>query len=217
METENKKGALLSLSLFILMYILTALPLLFPNRVELIESGLYLPYCFLIEFFFIVPIYFLKFIKKEGFGAGNFSLMQFIIFFSLILIIQFIIPIIFFHQDKEVVNHQQPLLSLYVIILTQISYILLVPVYEEISIRGGLFGSLEYFLKSKVLAACITSLIFSLLHTQYSGLKPFVLLYLISLTLVAARIFSNGLLLPVLLHVLMNGMVINGSYLLKLI
>ncbi|UVC29432.1 CPBP family intramembrane glutamic endopeptidase [Pantoea sp. SOD02] len=212
METRTKKEGWLNLSLFLLMFLLTAFPLLFPNRIELIESGLFLPYGFMIEFFVIVPIYLLKFRKKEGFGIGNFTVMQFLIFFSLILIIQFIIPKVFFHTD-DIVSQQAVSLPLYTLVLTQISYILMVPVYEEIAIRGGLFGALTVFSNSKVFSAIITSLIFSLLHTQYSGFKPLFLLYLISLTLVAARVLSKGLLLPVLLHTFMNGIVINGHYL----
>ncbi|EJL81658.1 CPBP family intramembrane glutamic endopeptidase [Pantoea sp. GM01] len=213
METKTKKEGWSNLSLFLLMFILTAFPLIFPNRIELIESGLFLPYGFLIEFFVIVPIYILKFRKKEGFGVGNFTIIQFIMFLSLILIIQFIIPKVFFHTDEIVVSHQQISLPIYTLILTQISYILMVPVYEEIAIRGGLFGALTVFSNSKVFSALITSLIFSLLHTQHSGFKPLFLLYLISLTLIAARVLSKGLLLPVLLHAFMNGIVINGNYL----
>lgn len=213
MEEKNKKEGWLNLSLFLLMFLLTAFPLLFPNRIELIESGLFLPYGFMIDFFVIVPVYLLKFRKKEGFGIGNFTIMQFVMFFAVILIIQFIIPTVFFSTDEIAVSQQQISPTLYTLILTQISYILVVPVYEEIAIRGGLFGALTVFSNNKVFSAIITSLIFSLLHTQYSDFKPFFLLYLISLTLVAARVLSKGLLLPVLLHAFMNGIVINGHYL----
>ncbi|MDY0927729.1 CPBP family intramembrane glutamic endopeptidase [Enterobacter sp. CFBP8995] len=213
MEAKTKKEGWLNLSLFLLMFLLTAFPLLFPNRIELVESGLFLPYGFMVEFFVIVPVYLLKFRKKEGFGIGNFTIMQFVMFFAVILIIQFIIPTVFFDTDEIAVSQQQISLPLYTLILTQISYILVVPVYEEIAIRGGLFGALTVFSNNKVFSAIITSLIFSLLHTQYSDFKPFFLLYLISLTLVAARVLSKGLLLPVLLHAFMNGIVINGYYL----
>jgi membrane protease YdiL (CAAX protease family) len=213
METNTKKEGLLNVSLFLLMFLLTAVPLLFPNRRELIASELFLPYGFIVEFFVIVPVYLFKFQKKEGFGVGNFTLMQFVMFFALILIIQFVIPKVLFNTGEVVVSHQQISLPLYTLILTQISYILMVPVYEEIAIRGGLFGALTVFSNSKIFSALVTSLIFSLLHTQYSGFKPFFLLYLISLTLVAARVLSKGLLLPVLLHVFMNGIVVNGHYL----
>lgn len=145
METKNKKEAWLNLSLFLLMFLLTAFPLLFPNRRELIESGLFLPYGFMIEFFVIVAIYLLKFRKKEGFGVGSFTLMQFVMFFALILIIQFIIPKVFFDTAEIAVSQQQVSPPLYTLIVTQISYILMVPIYEEIAIRGGLFGALTFF------------------------------------------------------------------------
>ncbi|MBD8169628.1 CPBP family intramembrane glutamic endopeptidase [Erwinia persicina] len=209
----TKKEGVLLLSLFILMVILTGAPLLLPEQQErvLIESGLFIPLMFTIEFLVVFPLYFFLLRKKEGFGMGAFSLKDFILFFTLILIIQFAIPALAAEDPEDVSNYEftQPLISF---IFIQISYIILAPVYEEIAIRGGLFGSLNIFLRAKVPAAILSSLIFSFLHTQYSGYKPFVILFFVSLTLTVARIRSNGLLLPVMLHILMNCIVINKHY-----
>ena len=209
----TKKESVLLLSLFILMVILTGAPLLLPAQQErvLIESGLFIPLMFTIEFLVIFPLYFFLLRKKEGFGVGAFGLKDFILFFTLILIIQFAIPALTAEVPDDVSNYDftQPLISF---IFIQLSYVILAPVYEEIAIRGGLFGSLNILLRAKIPAAILSSLIFSFLHTQYSGYKPFIILFFVSLTLTAARIRSNGLLLPVMLHVLMNFVVINKHY-----
>jgi len=209
----TKKESVLLLSLFILMVILTGAPLLLPAQQErvLIESGLFIPLIFTIEFLVIFPLYFFLLRKKEGFGVGAFGLKDFILFFTLILIIQFAIPALTAEVPDDVSNYDftQPLISF---IFIQLSYVILAPVYEEIAIRGGLFGSLNILLRAKIPAAILSSLIFSFLHTQYSGYKPFIILFFVSLTLTAARIRSNGLLLPVMLHVLMNFVVINKHY-----
>lgn len=209
----TKKESVLLLTLFILMVILTGAPLLLPAQQErvLIESGLFIPLMFTIEFLVIFPLYFFLLRKKEGFGVGAFGLKDFILFFTLILIIQFAIPALTAEVPDDVSNYDftQPLISF---IFIQLSYVILAPVYEEIAIRGGLFGSLNILLRAKIPAAILSSLIFSFLHTQYSGYKPFIILFFVSLTLTAARIRSNGLLLPVMLHVLMNFVVINKHY-----
>ena len=212
----TKKEGVLLLSLFILMVILTGAPLLLPEQQErvLIESGLFIPLMFTIEFLVIFPLYFFLLRKKEGFGVGDFSLKDFILFFTLILIVQFAIPALATEEPQHVSNYEftQPLISF---IFIQLSYVILAPVYEEIAIRGGLFGSLNILLRAKIPAAILSSLIFSFLHTQYSGYKPFIILFFVSLTLTAARIRSNGLLLPVILHVLMNFVVINKHYIIS--
>lgn len=177
----------------------------------LIESGLFIPLMLTIEFLVIFPLYFFLLRKKEGFGAGAFSLKDFLLLFILILIIQFSIPALAAEEPEQVNNYDftHPLISF---IFIQFSYIVMPPVYEEIAIRGGLLGSINIFLRAKIPAAILSSLIFSFLHAQYSGHKPFMILFFVTLTLTAARIRSNGLLLPVMLHALMNFVVINKNY-----
>jgi len=194
------------------MVILTGIPLLFPNRLQLMALGLFLPCMFILEFFIIIPIYILFFRKKKGFILGNFTFLQFLFYLSIILLAQFIIPIALSMTEEVHVNTQHPDVPIYALILSQISYILMVPVYEEIAIRGGLFEALNMIFRGHT-PALITSLIFSLLHSQYFGFGPFLILFIISLILISAKIRSNGLLLPILLHASMNGIVININYL----
>lgn len=51
------------------------------------------------------------------------------------------------------------------------------------------------------------------MHLQYSDIRTFVMLFLVSLTLIVARVKSNGILMPILLHMLMNVVVIGVQYL----
>lgn len=75
----TKKESVLLLTLFILMVILTGAPLLLPAQQErvLIESGLFIPLMFTIEFLVIFPLYFFLLRKKEGFGVGAFFFKRF--------------------------------------------------------------------------------------------------------------------------------------------
>jgi len=209
----NKKDGYLFLSVFIVMVILTGVPLLLPEQLRMmsIVSGMFFPLMFTVEILVITPLYFLFLREKEGFGVGNFNLKDFILYLSIILIIQFILPKLFF-EEETYDSHSETILPAITFIFIQISYILMAPVYEEIAIRGALFGSLTIFLKAKFPATILSSLIFAVLHTQYSGYKPLIILFFVSLTLTAARVRSKGLLLPVILHALMNCIIINKSY-----
>ncbi|MFD3226489.1 CPBP family intramembrane glutamic endopeptidase [Rahnella aceris] len=101
-------------------------------------------------------------------------------------------------------SNQLQVLPRYIYWLTQITLIFMVPFYEEISFRGGLFSALEIWIKNPYFASCITSITFALLHTQYTDIYSIIVLFIMSLILVSARRKTNGLLLPIILHMLMN-------------
>ncbi|MFE8664013.1 CPBP family intramembrane glutamic endopeptidase [Serratia nevei] len=91
--------------------------------------------------------------------------------------------------------------------------VFLVPVYEEMVFRGCLFSGLLQVFKGNIYwSALTTSVVFAILHTQYSDIRTFVILTLVSLLLIAARILSRGMAMPVLLHTLMNGFIMETSY-----
>ena len=54
----------------------------------------------------------------------------------------------------------------------------------------------------------VVSAIFAVMHTQYVDLRTLLMLFIVSQVLILARLKSNGLLMPILLHILMNGTVI---------
>ncbi|MBK0091091.1 type II CAAX endopeptidase family protein [Erwinia sp. S59] len=203
-------NALINISLFVLMFFSTALPLAFPNRDELLMSGLFFSYAIIVQFLAIMPIYFLFFRKKEAFRAGQFSSLQFMMFMTLIIITQYIVSNVFFPSERQVSSEKVLNLPVLTILLTQLTYGFLAPIYEEITIRGGLFAGLNIIFKNKLVAAMVTSLIFSLMHTQHLEFKYFLVLFLVSLIFILAKVVSGGLLLPIVLHISMNLFAING-------
>ena len=91
---------------------------------------------------------------------------------------------------------------------------LLVPVYEEIVFRGCLFNSFKFWFNDNIYtSAIVTSVIFSALHLQYTDFHTFLMLFLVSLVLISAKIKSNGLLMPILLHMSMNAVIAGIQYL----
>ena len=91
---------------------------------------------------------------------------------------------------------------------------LLVPVYEEIVFRGCLFNSFKFWFNDNIyISAIVTSVIFSALHLQYTDFRTFLMLFLVSLVLISAKIKSDGLLMPILLHMSMNAVIAGIQYL----
>ncbi len=81
------------------------------------------------------------------------------------------------------------------------------PVYEELVFRGILWSAIsEQFAGSRgtIVASVITSLIFALIHIQY-GWYEISTIVLLALLFCYARIKSGSLWLPILLHIINNG------------
>lgn len=131
-------------------------------------------------------------------------------FMTLIIITQYIVSNVFFPSERQVSSEKVLNLPVLTILLTQLTYGFLAPIYEEITIRGGLFAGLNIIFKNKLVAAMVTSLIFSLMHTQHLEFKYFLVLFLVSLIFILAKVVSGGLLLPIVLHISMNLFAING-------
>ncbi|MDA2825404.1 CPBP family intramembrane metalloprotease [Escherichia coli] len=94
------------------------------------------------------------------------------------------------------------------------SSVFLVPVYEEIVFRGCLFNSFKLWFHDNIyIPAIVTSVIISALHRQYTYFRTFLMLFLVSLVLISAKIKSNGLLMPILLHMAMNVAIAGIQYL----
>lgn len=89
-------------------------------------------------------------------------------------------------------------------ILSIIIIVLLVPFYEEVFHRGCLLGFLSSLTLHYRLPIITTSVIFSLMHTQYSSLSDHLILVFISMVLCIVRIMTKSLLFPYLLHMSMN-------------
>ena len=78
------------------------------------------------------------------------------------------------------------------------------PLFEEMLFRGFLFKGLQKSVLGDVGAVVVSSVIFSVIHIQY-GLAVIVFLLLpMAILLGYARLKSNSLILPILLHVFNN-------------
>ncbi|SUF54976.1 membrane protein [Salmonella enterica] len=199
--------------MFMLFFGITFTPLLFKSSGELMVRGLMVPILITLEFLLIVPLYYFFFRRREGLGAGTFRLKTFLGLFLIILLIQYLFPYLSGVSKAENWSASQIELENYVFWLNTILIILAVPVYEEIVFRGCLFNVFQFWLRNNVYSAAVAiSLLFSAVHLQYTDIRSFIMLFLVSLTLTVARVKSRGLLMPVLLHIIMNTVVTGTQY-----
>lgn len=196
-------------SMFLLMFGLTFTPLFFPASQELLAKGLLFPLLFMLEFIVLVPLYYFFFRKREGLGKGIFNARLFGILFAALLFIQLILPWLIGLRQTEAWVTSQISLNNYALWLSTLTLIFFAPVYEEIVFRGCLFNAFQYWFNNKTwLSSVVVSIIFAVMHTQYVDLRTLLMLFLVSQVLILARLKSNGLLMPMTLHIVMNGTVI---------
>lgn len=119
------------------------------------------------------------------------------------------LPLILGLRQTEAWVTSQISLSSYALWLSTLTLIFIAPVYEEIVFRGCLFNAFQYWFNNKTwLSSVVVSVIFAIMHTQYVDLRTLLMLFLVSQVLIIARLKSNGLLMPIMLHIVMNGTVI---------
>ncbi|WP_250697084.1 type II CAAX prenyl endopeptidase Rce1 family protein, partial [Escherichia coli] len=141
-------------------------------------------------------------------GAGP------IVYRTGIMIIQLFVPYLLAVRKTEEWMISQMSFSGVILWINIFSSVLLVPVYEEIVFRGCLFNSFKFWFNDNIYtSAIVTSVIFSALHLQYTDFHTFLMLFLVSLVLISAKIKSNGLLMPILLHMSMNAVIAGIQYL----
>ncbi|EFE08944.1 CPBP family intramembrane glutamic endopeptidase [Citrobacter youngae] len=196
-------------SMFLLMFGLTFTPLFFPASQVLLAKGLLFPLLFMLEFVVLVPLYYFFFRKRDGLGKGIFSVRRFTFLFVGLLIIQLILPWFLGLRQTEAWVTSQVSLNSYALWLSTLTLVFIAPVYEEIVFRGCLFNAFQYWFNNKTwLSSVVVSVIFAVMHTQYVDLRTLLMLFLVSQVLILARLKSNGLLMPITLHIAMNGTVI---------
>jgi len=209
---EKTKLASGCFSMFILMVAITFVPLLFTNN-NIIDHEILLPALYATEFIILIPLYHLFFRKRPGLGKGTFNVKMFFLLLTIILLLQFITPWLMGIQKTEEWVISQVSLGNYFFWLNNIALIFIVPVYEEIVFRGCLFNTFKYWFNENIyISAILVSILFSILHTQYSDIRTLFILFLISMVLVFARVKSNGILMPVVLHMMMNMIVIGVQF-----
>ncbi|CAI1148272.1 CAAX amino terminal protease self- immunity [Serratia liquefaciens] len=210
---KSPKLAFACFSMFLLMVGLTFYPIIIPDKVALVESGLLLPILYTIEFFVITPLYVIYFRKLNDMGLGHFSFRQFLVFLFLILLVQLAGAYILGIQKAEPWIVEQKSVRGGLFWLNFLMLVFIVPIYEELVFRGCLLTALLTFCRGNIyIASLVTSVIFAMLHTQYTDIRALIILFLVSIILISVRIISRGVMMPVLLHMTMNGCVIGLAY-----
>ncbi|WP_407928694.1 CPBP family intramembrane glutamic endopeptidase [Kosakonia quasisacchari] len=126
-------------------------------------------------------------------------------FFKCLSLIFFIQLIVYVKRDASVESVQFSVSQIVPFLFTA----LIVPFYEECIYRGCLVDFFHGLFKSNlVIPVMLSSVIFSGMHTQYSGILDFSVLFIVSLILSFARFKSGSLLPSMLLHSSMNAFVL---------
>ncbi|BBG71946.1 CPBP family intramembrane glutamic endopeptidase [Serratia marcescens] len=199
-------------SMFLLLVGLTFYPIIISDKVALVESGFLFIILYTIEFSFIVPLFLIFFRKQESMGKGSFNIKQFLVLLFLILLVQLAGAYILDIRRTENWMVEQESIKGGLFWLNILMLIFIVPIYEELVFRGCLLSALLTFFRGNIfIASLVTSLLFALLHTQYTDIRTLIILFLISIILISARIVSKGILMPIVLHMAMNGIILGLS------
>ncbi|HBH9258395.1 CPBP family intramembrane metalloprotease [Enterobacter bugandensis] len=192
---ELKKRKDLYLVPVIISIAITALPLLTTKWVGL-EKSLYFMY--IAEF--ALGLWIFIYIYKSHLRIGGLTTLL-----TCLLLILFIQLIIYVKKEPDFEALHIP--SYY--ITPYLFAIFVVPFYEECIYRGCLMDFFcNIFKGGLILPIVLSSAIFCGMHTQYTGLLNFAVLFIVSIILSFSRIKSGSLLSPMLLHSSMNAFVI---------
>lgn len=159
---------------------------------------------------FIVAVIRVKDGSLRAFMAINrFNFRQFLGFGVALLLLNVIINLIGVWLKREpmlfmdeIVTSAQPFWLLVV------GMVLLAPIYEELIFRGFMWSALATALPTKIgiwLASVVTSVVFAWIHGQYGGVE-LVEIFALAMLFSYARIVSGSLLLPMVLHIINNGL-----------
>ena len=110
--------------------------------------------------------------------------------------------------DKTPLDFVDPLYqSVSSVWLLIVAMVIVAPIYEELIFRGLLWSAIaEQFSAQRgaMIASIVTSMIFAAIHLQYE-LYEMTTIMILALIFCYARIKSGSLLLPILLHIMNNG------------
>ncbi|WP_312453636.1 type II CAAX endopeptidase family protein [Pseudescherichia sp.] len=216
--TERSKAVTGCFAMFTLFLGITFLPNFYAGSKALLVEGYLYPLLFGLEFMIITPLYYIYFRNREGHGKGQFRSGIFLTLFLCVLFVQFIIPSITAAKQVESWSASQMALESHVFWLNAFMMVLIVPVYEEMVFRGCLFTIFKFWLGNNIYAAGVAvSILFSACHLQYMDWRSFLILFLVSTIFVAGRVITGGIVMPVVLHMMMNLVVIGAPYALGLL
>lgn len=217
MNNDTRKNAKLTFTcfcMFLLLVGITFYPAIIPDKVALVQSGLLLPILYVLEFSFIVSLYVIYFRKLDDMGRGSFSFPQFLVFLSMILLAQLAGAYIMDVRKTENWMMEQESVKGNLFLSNLLMLVFIVPVHEELVFRGCLLTALLNFFQGNIyIASLAASALFAALHTQYQDIRTLIILFLVSIIFIADRIISRGLMMPIFLHMAMNGIVLGtGVY-----
>ncbi|WP_367298765.1 lysostaphin resistance A-like protein [Hafnia alvei] len=190
-------------SIFILWYFISYISLFLSNYKALYQSGYLIPF---MSFALWLPFSYIV-VKKysihyKDIKKGSVDIKSTALFILFIFILRFVSV---FYDKPEVWVESITSYSNFSFFLLSICVCFFSPIYEEIIFRGFLLNAfLSWGPKAKICGIVLTSILFSLVHTQYNSPTTFIELFTFSVILCYARIYKNGLLFPILLHCIFN-------------
>jgi hypothetical protein len=157
----------------------------------------------IIEFSMALTVYLVYLRKLSEFRFSKFKKIDFILPLSLIIVIQ--AGYIYFNSKFNGASENLIFDVRSILMLT-----LIIPFYEEIFYRGCLFGGLcSVFRKRIIIPIIFSSLVFSLMHTQFVSVFEYVLMFVVGVIISYSRVVTKGLLAPIAIHSGMNVFVIS--------
>ncbi len=187
---------------FALYYLVTFLITLFPNFSALRADGLLVPVICLFEFAVLFPLYRFYQTRRDDIPLGKLQLKNALLFIAALILLM-LLQTQLLQPEKWLEDQSRQQFS--AVIIMVFSAVILAPIFEEILFRGFLLqGFLLWAPNSRLACITLTSILFAVMHTQYVHWQTIIMLILFSLLLCYARIKSNSMKLPILLHMLNN-------------
>ncbi len=147
---------------------------------------------------------------REYLAIKSFSFTIGIGMFGILLVFMIGSQALTYLLDKSPLVFVDPLYqSVSSVWLLVFAMVIVAPIYEELVFRGILWSAVaEQFAPTKsngaLLASIVTSLIFAVIHLQY-GIYEITTIVVLAFIFCYARIKSGSLVLPMLLHIINNG------------
>jgi membrane protease YdiL (CAAX protease family) len=147
---------------------------------------------------------------REYLAIKPFSLAVGIGMFGILLLFMIGSQALTYFLDKSPLVFVDPLYqSVSSVWLLVFAMVIIAPIYEELVFRGILWSAVaEQFAPAKLngalLASIVTSFIFAVIHLQY-GIYEITTIVVLAFIFCYARIKSGSLVLPMLLHIINNG------------
>lgn len=112
-------------------------------------------------------------------------------------------------QEASII-HERKLIAGGFVLPLALTTVILAPLMEELIFRGFLLRAplFERSTISALLAVGVSTFLFTIGHVNYSNIATLSTVFMFGLVFAVARIVSDGLLLPILLHMVVNALVL---------